>query len=61
MDKKNMYILRIIVVVVLLLSVALRFVVDNESLKTGLTAPPGLINVIFKVQILISANCWDYL
>ena len=61
MNKKNMHILRIIVLVILLLSVILRFIVDNESLKTGLTAPPGLINMILKVQILIPASCWDYL
>lgn len=56
-----MHILRIIVLVILLLSVILRFIVDNESLKTGLKAPPGLINMILKVQILIPARCWDCL
>ena len=56
-----MHILRIIVLVILLLSAILRFIVDNESLKTGLKAPPGLINMILKVQILIPARCWDYL
>lgn len=60
MNTKNMHILRIIVLVILLLSAILRFIVDNESLKTGLKAPPGLINMILKVQILIPARYLHY-
>lgn len=43
MNTKNMHILRIIVLVILLLSAILRFIVDNESLKTGLTDVAGLM------------------
>lgn len=43
MHKKNIRLIRIIAVAILLLSVALRFVVDNEALKTGLAAVTNLM------------------